>query len=413
MNFFLRQTAFAVLFLCLVTLFAASAGGDGPAPSASTSPSTPEPRRLRAAQVLLFEGRTVKEIEANLTRLKEAGVDTVFIRAFHNGGDRSLFRGGPSSESGVYFRTQAAPVISDYLSEVIPICRRLGLSVFAWMTTRRSEWFLTEDPDLAELAFDPDSGRVLPTHSLNIFHPRVRRHLLDLYRDLSAYDIDGILLQDDLIMRIGEGLSPEAIGAYMEEVGTPVSPEALFRLDGSRTLAPLFSTANCRPAFWKWAAWKNRRLLELAGELMTASREVRPDLLFAVNLYYETILNPRMALAWYGQDLGTAREYPFDYFSLMSYHRQIERELSLTGEEAMDALEDMSRLAVAQVGTPEKIIMKIQSLDWETQRLLPRLELDRALAAATTPVDGVSLAFVRSRRDPPLDIIRKHFRGQE
>jgi len=72
----------------------------------------------------------------------------------------------------------------------------------------------------------------------------------------------------------------------------------------------------------------------------------------------------------------------------------------------------MSRRAIDEVGSPEMIIMKIQSLDWQTQRLLPRQELDRAFAAAT-PVDRVSLAFVRSRRDPPLDIIRKHFRGQE
>jgi biofilm PGA synthesis lipoprotein PgaB len=198
----------------------------------------------------------------------------------------------------------------------------------------------------------------------------------------------------------------------MDDGGIPVSPEDIFRLDESRTLAPVFSTVNCRPAFWEWASWKNRRLLELSRELMAASRELRPDLLFAVNLYYETILNPRMALAWYGQDLKAARDYPFNYFSLMSYHRQIERELSLTGDEAIDALAVMSRRAVDEVGTPEKIIMKIQSLDWQTQRLLPRKELDRALAAAA-PADKVSLAFVRSRRDPPLDIIRKHFRGQE
>jgi biofilm PGA synthesis lipoprotein PgaB len=406
MNFFCRRAAFTVLFLCLITAFPAAAGNE------RRVPYSPEPRRLRAAQVLLFEGRTVDEIADNLARLKEAGVDTVFIRVFQNGGDRSLFRGGPSFKSGVYFRTEAAPVIADYLSEVIPVCRRLGLSIFAWMTTRRSEWLLTEDPGLAELAFDSDSGRILPTRSLNIFHPRVKRHLVELYRDLAAYDIDGILFQDDLIMRIGEGLSPEAIGAYMDDGGVPVAPENLFRLDGSRTDAPVFSTVNCRPAFWEWAVWKNRRLLDLSQELMAAAREIRPDLLFAVNLYYETILNPRMALAWYGQDLKTARTYPFDYFSLMSYHRQIERELSLTGDEAIDALAEMSRRAIDEVGTPEMIIMKIQSLDWQTQRLLPRQELDRAFAAAT-PVDRVSLAFVRSRHDPPLDIVRKHFRRQE
>jgi biofilm PGA synthesis lipoprotein PgaB len=145
---------------------------------------------------------------------------------------------------------------------------------------------------------------------------------------------------------------------------------------------------------------------------MDSSRKVRPDLRFALNLYYEAVLNPRMALAWYAQDLKVAQGYPFDYFSLMSYHRQIGKELSLSGEEALDVLTAMSRRAVREVGRPERVIMKIQSLDWDTHQLLPGEELDRALEAAD-PMDGVSLAFVRSRSDPPLDVIRKHFLSRE
>lgn len=365
-------------------------------------------RRLRVAQVLLFEGKTAGEVAANLARLKEAGVDTVFIRVFHNHGDRSLLNGGPATKSGVYFRTSAAPVVADYLGEIIPLCRRLELSVFAWMTTRRSEWLLSEMPDLAELLYDPQTDRILPSPSLGIFHPAVKERLLTLYRDLAAYDIDGILFQDDLVLRTGEGFSPEAIAAYMEDGGPSVSPGELFRLEGRDSGTPLFSPDNYRPAFWDWAAWKNRRLLELAWEIMDAARKVRPGLKFALNLYYEAVLNPRMALAWYAQDLKAAQGYPFDYFSLMSYHRQIGRELSLSGEESLGVLSSMSRRAVRAVGRPEKVIMKVQALDWDTDEILPREELDRALEAVA-PRGGVSLAFVRSRADPPLDVIRKHF----
>jgi biofilm PGA synthesis lipoprotein PgaB len=335
-------------------------------------------------------------------------VNTVFIRMFHNQGDRPLFKGGPSAGSGVYFRTEAAPMLKDYLSEIIPLCRRLGLSIFAWMTTRRSEWLLSEDPGLAEYTYDPPTDRVLRSRSLNIFHPRVVERLALLYRDLAAYDIDGILFQDDLVLRAGEGFSPEAIAAYMEDGGPTVSPGTLFRLEGRNPGSPLFSPDNYRPAFWDWVAWKNRRLLELAWELMDAAREIRPGLRFALNLYYEAVLNPRMALAWYAQDLKAAQGYPFDYYSLMSYHRQIGKELSLSGEEALGVLTTMSRRAVRAVGSPEKIIMKIQALDWDTRQTIPREELDHALEAAT-PVEGISLAFVRSRSDPPLDVIRKHF----
>lgn len=375
---------------------------------AEDRPIAPAPgRRLRVAQVLLFEGESLHEVTVNLRRLKEAGVDTVFIRVFHNQGDRPLTRNGPSGSSGVYFRTAAAPLLRDYLGEIVPLCRRLGLSVFAWMTTRRSDWLLSEEPGLAELHYDGDTRRLLRSHSLNIFHPVVRRRLLRAFRDLAAYDIDGILFQDDLVMRAGEGFSPEAIEDYMEDGGSPVTPESLFRVEDRPTGPFLFSADRYRPAFWDWVSWKNRELLAFADELMAAARSVRGDLRFALNLYYEAVLNPRMALAWYGQDLRAAERHPFDYFSLMSYHRQIGRELSLSSDEALGVLSVMSRRATGAVSRPEKIIMKIQALDWKTSRLLPATELDRALAAASR--EGVSLAFVRSLQDPPLEVIKKHF----
>jgi len=368
--------------------------------------------RLRVAQVLLFEGRSMDDIFANLEKLRDAGVNTVFIRVFHNNGDRPLLEGGPSGRSGVYFQTDAAPVLKDYLAEIIPVCRRLGLSVYAWMTTRRSEWLLSEHPELAELTLDLETGRRLPSHSLNIFHPTVKNRLFHAFRDLAAYDIDGILFQDDLVMRVGEGFSPEAVGAYLEDTGETASPDSIFYLDGTGNPLSILSADKYRSAFWEWAEWKNRRLLELAWELMDSARKVRPALRFALNLYYEAVLNPRMALAWYAQDLKVAQGYPFDYFSLMSYHRQIRKELSLSGEEALGVLSTMSRRAVREVGRPERVIMKVQSLDWDTHQLLPGEELDRALEAAA-PMEGVSLAFVRSRSDPPLDVIRKHFLPRE
>jgi poly-beta-1,6-N-acetyl-D-glucosamine N-deacetylase len=375
-----------------------------PRPTAAAGPQAP----LRVAQVLLFRGTTPAEIEANLALLKEAGVDTVFIRVFQNRGDRPLFYAGlPTAAVGVYFPTDAAPVVADHLAVVSAACRRLGLSVYAWMTTRACDWLLEERPDLAELRYDAASGKVLPSGRLNLFHPVVRRRLVAVFSDLARADIDGVLFQDDLVLRAGEGLSPEAIEAYLEDGGPAVSPELLFERPPDATAGSIFSPSLYREAFWPWAAWKNRRLLDTAGELMAAARAVHPGLRFALNLYYETVLNPRLALAWYAQDLGVARGRSFDYFSLMSYHRQIGRELSYTLEEAIAAIGVLSRQASARAGDPARIIVKVQSLDWETQAPIPAEELDRALGAAG---DGVSLAFVRGLEDPPLEVVRRHFR---
>jgi biofilm PGA synthesis lipoprotein PgaB len=366
------------------------------------------PRQLHAAQILLFRGETAAAIEANLAQLKAAGVDTIVVRAFQNRGDRPLFYAGrPAGGPGVYFPTQAAPVVADHLAVVSAACRRLGLSVYAWMTTRACDWLLEERPDLSELRYDSGIGKVVPSGRLNIFHPEARRNLAALFRDLAAADIDGVLFQDDLVLKAGEGFSPEAIEAYIDDGGPPVSPELLFDRPAVANEAAIFAPDLYRAPFWPWAAWKNRRLLDLAGELMDEARAVRPGLRFALNLYYETILNPRLALAWYAQDIGVARRRPFDYFSLMSYHRQIGRELSYTPDEAVAAIGVLSRQAAAAAGSPARVIVKVQALDWETQRPLPAAEFEHALAAAAP---GVSLAFVRGLDDPPLDVVRRHFR---
>lgn len=358
--------------------------------------------------MLVFRGTTPAEVEANLAGLRDAGVTTVFVRVFQNRGDRPLFYGGrPTAAVGVYFPTDAAPVVADNLGIVSAACRRLGLSVYAWMTTRACDWLLEERPDLADLRYDSAAGKVVPTARLNIFHPLVRRRLTAVFRDLARADIDGVLFQDDLVLKAGEGFSPEAIEAYLEESGTAVSPAALFDRAAGADAAAIFSPAFYREAFWPWAAWKNRELLDLAQELMSAAREVRPGLRFALNLYYESVLNPRMALAWYAQDLGVARSRPFDYFSLMSYHRQIGRELSYSPDDAIAALGVLSRQAAVVAGDPARVIIKVQSLDWETRALIPAEEFDRALGAAAP---GVSLAFVRGLDDPPLDVVRRHFR---
>ena len=134
----------------------------------------------------------------NLRRLKEAGVDTVILRVFQNYGDRSLLLERRKEGSGLYFRTTAGPVLTDYLAAVIPVCRRLGLSVFAWITTRRCEWLLNAEPELAELAYDPAAGRIVRSRSLSIFQPRVKERLLQLGLVLLILLFASVLLFDIL-----------------------------------------------------------------------------------------------------------------------------------------------------------------------------------------------------------------------
>jgi hypothetical protein len=169
-----------------------------------------------------------------------------------------------------------------------------------------------------------------------------------------------VLFQDDLVLKAGED-SPPGTGPW--KTAGRRSRRAPFERPPTTGGRDLSGGSRGVLAVGRL---EKPTLLDLAR--VDGGGAVRPGLRFALNLYYETVLNPRMALAWYAQDLGVARSRPFDYFSLMSYHRQIGRELSYTPNDAIAALGVLSRQAAAIAGNPARVIVKVQSLDWETLR---------------------------------------------
>jgi len=197
----------------------------GPAPHAGAA--EPPPPRLRAAQILPSAAATRADVEASLRRLRDAGVDTVIVRAFQNRGDRPLLlRARPATPPACTSRPAAAPVVADHLGLVSAACRRLGLSV-SLDDHARQRLVVGERPDLADLRYDGAVGQVLPSGRVNVFHPAARRRLRALFADLARTDIDGILFQDDLVLKAGEG-SPRGDRGLPRRRGPAVSPALLF-----------------------------------------------------------------------------------------------------------------------------------------------------------------------------------------
>jgi len=311
------------------------------------------------------------------------GVDTVILRVFHNPGDRTYRVAGrqqPSGGYGVYFTTEHAPVIYDLLGLVLPMAHARGLKVFAWMTSKYASYHQVRTGGRLSLAFDLESETVIPGRGLDLFDRDVVAYLADLYEDLCAYELDGILFQDDLVQRHTEGFSPAAIAAYRREFGVPPDPKAMF-LDRYRDEQGALRVGRYGAPFWIWARWKSRIMLDLVEKLGGRCREPNPELQVALNLMYEAVLSPDNALAWLAQDLQEARKRRIDLFSIMSYHRQMERELGLTPERVRWLLRRMARQAVRLIGRPEQILFKVQVRDWETQEVLPSTEVAEVLAA--------------------------------
>lgn len=340
---------------------------------------------LHAAQVSYLPARTYEEVDREFRRMRKAGFDTVILRVFQNPGDRLYPFVTPRATAGVYFLTAEAKVVDDILPELIPRARAAGLRVFAWMSTLSLP---LETPwDLRGRRYDLVRGEVVAGERLDPFHAEVRRRLLTLFRDLGRYDLDGILLQDDLVLRHTEGFSAAAMGAYNLTSGR--FPDPLDFYADRQPASP--QVRNYSPAFWDWARWRNRALLQLAADLRTAARRENPDLLVAVNLMYEALSNPQGALAWLAQDFEATKNAGFDYLSVMAYQRQMAKELKVTPEMAVDLIRQMVRDGLSRMEDPAALLVKVQATDFDSRLPIEAAEW-QAVAAAVREAGATSVA---------------------
>jgi len=361
-------------------------------------PSARAARGMRAVQVAFFEARDYRELEDELREIRDAGVDTVIVRVFHNLGDRYYPMASHGSDRGVYFRTSRAPVVDDILGEIVRASHASGLRVFAWMTTRYADYGVEWDGRIACRAYDFDERALTRCKGLDLFNERAVRRLEAVYSDLAEYDIDGVLFQDDLVLRHNEGFGPSAQALFRRFAHRGFSPSDLYEPPDAS------GAVRYKRLFWKWASWKNLRLLEVASRLRDVVRAKRPKARFAINLMYESVTNPPGALAWLSQDLRSAahgRAGRFDYYSIMAYNRQMQAELGKDAGQVERMIEKMAADAADVAGGPERVLMKLQTVEWDTGEPLPDSEMVR-LMRGVGKTGGIGMALVPYRRGLPL-----------
>ena len=363
-------------------------------------------KRRICAQAFYLEGKNLEEVEKRIRSLKEAGVNTLIFRVFQNKGDRIYKFANPQYEEGVYFKTEHAPVVDDLLGKVAAIAHRHGLDLFAWMTTRYAAYGYDGHPELHCKSYNFETKKLEVARGFNLFRPDVLKRLEGLFRDLGRYPIDGILFQDDLILKHNEDFSAEANKAFFREFGYSPHPD-LFYIEPYRSDSGKYYVKAYSDKFWVWARWKNRWLMNVAKQLMTAAKESNPKLEFGINLYYETVLNTSNAVAWFSQTLYEAVEKDFDYYAIMAYHRQTMNELGMDEKKAFDLMAEVAQKAIKSLVDPFQVMMKIQVLDWKSYEVIPTREVETLLKKILGQGE-VSLVFVPSIEQFPL----QHLKGK-
>lgn len=315
---------------------------------------------LNGAQVFVLDKKYDGNLDVLFSGLKDHGIDTVFLRVFHNGVDRYHYLDvNENCKTGVYFKTDAACMVRDVLSEAVASARKYDMKIFAWMATR-SLTFLKKT-DYMEKEFRKDG--LADGYGMSIFNKEAADTVRQLFRDLASYDIDGILFQDDFILRYREGASSYAKAAYEADTGIDLSFKKLFGCTGGlgQTKVP----GGCPDTFIPWTEWKNDKMMEFYQSLKIASLQVNPDLVFAGNVYYETPLEEAKGMSWYAQSIKSMLSYGFDYLAVMGYHDQIANELNINREQALKMVEQIALNLKETVEPTTRILLKVQRISFQ------------------------------------------------
>jgi tetratricopeptide (TPR) repeat protein len=385
-------------------------------PAVASVPDATKVKRRVCAQVSYLDGKNLAEVEKRVLELKDAGVDTLILRVFHNRGDRMYRFVKARHEEGVFFKTDHAPVIDDVLGQIAEIIHRHGLELFAWMTTRHATYGVEKHPEYRSWSYNFETKKMEVGRGLNLFHPGVLKRLEGLLRDLGRYPIDGILFQDDLILRHNEDFSVEAGKAFLKEFGYSPHPD-IFYIDPYKSESGKYYVKGYTDQFWTWAKWKNRHLMEVASQLISAAKESNPKLQVAINLYFEAVLDGSNGVAWFSQTLPEALGKGFDYYAIMAYHRQAMRGRGIELKESINLMAEAARTAVKSVGDPSRVLMKIWILDWKSNEavgydLAPQKEIEEILVKVLEQ-GAVSLAFVPYLHQFPLHQLKSKWTGSK
>lgn len=306
---------------------------------------------VNGVQVFVLSPDYVSDPGVFFKELKSKGIDTVFFRVFHNSADRMhMGLENPCHDGGVYFATPYACTVADLLPEMIAYARENGIKIYAWMATR-SLTFLKTPENLSE-SFDANARGNVPGYGANIFTPHVRDTLKGLFNSLAEYDLDGVLVQDDFVIKYSEGADRAACEKFTKDTGIECSLNTFFTEQNGR-LIPVQDKHRI------WSEWKAAELENLLRELRHGARLRNPDLMWAVNIYYETPIYPDRGLAWYAHDIDGLINAGADYLAVMAYHEQISSELRLTRDEMLAFMQNLASATLSHV-QPSRAVFKLQ-----------------------------------------------------
>lgn len=318
------------------------------APSFAAAPAqAKEP--LRAVQVDLdyvFDPDPVqqdKNLNMLVERVRNLGVNTVFLQAFANPEGDGLAR-------ELYFANRVLPVRADLFAiAVTRLQTEAGVRVFGWLPVLsfnlggKVQRVVAWNPVTDETAPDPKAyPRVSP------FDTEARHNIIAIYEDMAhAATIDGILFHDDAVLSDFEDASEPALNAY-HKAGLPKTIKAI----------------RVKPNMMrKWARFKTDVLIAFTQDISKHVRAVRPQIQTVRNIYAPVALQPESQI-WFAQNYGRFLK-TYDYTAIMAMPA-----MENVPEDIADAwMQALVAIAAKHPHGLERTFFELQAVDWRKQSL--------------------------------------------
>jgi len=321
---------------------------------------------VKAVQISYLDCHTVESFNKELVKIKKAGFNTVIFRVFNNRGDRIYpFLHNVKNKSGVYFKTKQAPIVYNLLPVVVKLCHKNKLKIVAWLTTRYLDF--NRDKSLKKVVtYDFKSNKFQYSKGLTFFSNKNISYILKVFQDLLKYDIDGILLQDDVKILIDEDFNISALKTFYRQTGIKLTEKNVRKI--------LYKNAKARDKICSsryltiWNNIKSRQISRFVKKLVDSCKQKRKDIKIFMNVNYETVYRPRLSKLWYSYTLDTLANTGVDYFLVMLYQIQMIKELHLN-KNPYDVIFGIVKNSY-RVPEYKKIIFKFQTYNWYDNKLI-------------------------------------------
>ena len=321
------------------------------------------------------------------TRLERIGVTKLIYRVFQDN----------RRNGGLYFKNTQFKTLNPYLEQLIAEFKFGKIKLCAWMVGRNFKW--TTNPLLFDYRYKNGDRQLVP--KLDLFNPDAVQKIIAVYKELASHKIDCILIQDDFTLRHNEGFSNWGKARFALAFKVPARENLMM---AANTIYNL-----------NWKRLKINRVNKVLQSIVENCKQVNSAVKLGINIYYETPIRVEEAEAWYSHNLREILDTGIDYIYLMSYHRQIKKEMRLS--------ETRNRMLFKQIVEKayeickEKLIVKIQVRDWETGRRIPASEIKDYLTLIPLQVERICFTPVKVRDFDYLEELimepRRHAKTRE